>query len=46
MFGDGHWMDLRVNEDDRHMLPEIDGRPFRPVTVRGLRGLIAKRIIK
>jgi hypothetical protein len=45
MFNGGHWMTLKVRGEDRHMLPDIDGNPFRPLTLRGLRGLIAKRIM-
>lgn len=46
MFGGGHWLDLRARGEERRLLVEIDGQPFRPLTARGLRGLLAKRLLQ
>ncbi len=44
MFGGGHVICLLVSGDDHYLRTEIDGIPYRPLTERGLRKLLARRI--
>lgn len=46
MFGGVHVMRCLFSEDysDRYLMIDVDGAAFRPLTVEGVRKLIAKRI--
>lgn len=44
MFNGRHIMTLFARAGEPHLFPTVDSKPFRPVTIRGLRRMIAKRI--
>lgn len=45
MFGGcEHVIRVAARGDDAALLVEVDGRPFRPLTLRGLRGILARRL--
>lgn len=45
MFGGEHILRCLSRSEKNHLLIEIDGRPHKPRTLRGLLALIAKRLI-
>lgn len=46
MFGGLHTMRLLAVSDGHALLTEVDGKPWAPKSIRGLRALIAKRILR
>jgi hypothetical protein len=44
MFNGRHIMTIEARDGCQHVYPRIDGISYKPMTIRGLRSLIAKRI--
>lgn len=44
MFNGRHILTLFARDGEKHLFPTVDSRPFKPVTIKGLRRMIAERI--